>query len=734
MRIPSFALLFVLFFFTNTSSQTIIWKLETGNTTTGVGLNAGRSVSGFGGISALSSASTWWGPTQYVYVSATSWQGGSGTKGFKINVKTTVFNNLTLSYAHGSDFYNGTNVGPRDFKIQYSLDDNTYTDIAGSEETITGGTSFDNCVTRTNFALPAACNNSDAVYLRWIMTSNAGVQSSSITGVGASSLANIIISGTEIPVAPTDIALSSSSLNSKQAIGTTVGTLSATDANTSNTFTYSLVAGAGSTDNSLFTITGNQLKVNSVLSPGTYSIRVNVNDGTFNFAKQFSITILNQTPSDIALAAITVTPGAPANTVAGTLSATDADNDASAHTFTLAAGAGDTDNGSFTISGNTLRTNGVLAEGSYSIRVNVNDGVNNFAKQFTVSIGYKMFATSDPGTFYISNITVNTINNTSTFVANGSTNFTVMTTSVSPGQTYTVSVTIDPPEVLTYGVDTYLKIKLYADWNHNYSFDDEGEGFTITESISAQTNSNTITVPASALSGATRFRVICWYDEISTDGSLMPPSFGTFTWGESEDYVFTVGGGLPVELTKFTALCRDHRVRLAWSTATESNNYGYEVERASNGGAFIRIGFVPGSGSSAVAREYSFLDASPGCGTIRYRLKQIDRNGSFAYHEAVSVLAGAPEGFRLLQNSPNPFNPSTTIGFELPDRSPVSLTIYDALGRVVTELVNEIMEPGVHHVAWNGRDSHGALSASGLYLYRLSAGGHVETRQMILMK
>ncbi|MGE5313082.1 MAG: GEVED domain-containing protein [Acidobacteriota bacterium] len=734
MKTSISALLCLLFFFTSASSQTVIWKLEIGNTTSGVGQNAGRSVSGFGGVSALSAFSTTWGSTQYLYVSATSWQGGSGTKGFKLNVKTTAFTNLLLSYAHSSDFFNGTNVGPRDFKLQYSLDDITYTDIAGSAEVLTGGVSFDNCLTRTNFALPAACNNTNAVYLRWIMTSNAGVQNSTITSVGASILGNISISGTEIPVAPTDIALTKNSINSKQVIGTEVGTLSATDVNTSSTFTYSLVAGTGSTDNSLFTITGNKLKVNSVLAAGTYSIRINVNDGTFDYAKQFSITVLNQAPSDIALASVMVAPGSPSHTVAGTLSATDADNEASEHTFTLAAGEGDTDNGSFTISGNTLYTNGVLAAGSYSIRVNVNDGADNFSTQLTVSVGYRTIMTGDPSPFYISNVTVNTIDNTSAFEPNGWTDFTAVTTPVVQGGSYTVSVTVSPADVLAYELGPSLKIKLYADWNHNYSFDDEGEGYTITESIYALTNSNTITVPAGALLGATRFRVICWWDDVSADGSMMPPSFGTLNYGESEDYVFTVGAALPVELTQFTALCRDRRVHLAWNTATETNNFGYDVERASKDDAFVKIGFVPGCGSSAVAHDYSFVDASPGYGTLRYRLRQIDRDGSFTYHEAASVHVGAPEEFRLLQNSPNPFNPSTEIGFELPERAQVSLAIYDALGRLVATLVNGVMEPGAHRVVWNGCDRRGGLAASGIYLYRLSAGGHIETRRMMLMK
>jgi len=88
----------------------------------------------------------------------------------------------------------------------------------------------------------------------------------------------------------------------------------------------------------------------------------------------------------------------------------------------------------------------------------------------------------------------------------------------------------------------------------------------------------------------------------------------------------------------------------------------------------------------------------------------------------------------LEQNIPNPFNPITTIRYTLFAREHVTLTVYDAAGRLVRRLVNETRDSGVHDVVWDGRDGRGAAEASGVYFYRLTAGSHVESRKMVLLK
>jgi hypothetical protein len=195
--------------------------------------------------------------------------------------------------------------------------------------------------------------------------------------------------------APTDIALSPSSVAENQPVGTTVGSFSTTDPDPGDTFTYTLVAGAGSTDNGSFTITGNQLQTTAVFdfeTKSSYSIRVRSTDsGGLFFEKVFTVTVtdVNEAPTDIALSSSSVAENQPSGTVVGTFTTTDPDA-GDTHTYTLVAGVGSTDNGSFTISGNQLQTAAVFdveTKSSYSIRVRSTDaGGLFFEKVFTITV------------------------------------------------------------------------------------------------------------------------------------------------------------------------------------------------------------------------------------------------------------------------------------------------------------------------------------------------------------
>jgi hypothetical protein len=105
------------------------------------------------------------------------------------------------------------------------------------------------------------------------------------------------------------------------------------------------------------------------------------------------------------------------------------------------------------------------------------------------------------------------------------------------------------------------------------------------------------------------------------------------------------------------------------------------------------------------------------------------------YSDAVGTGATAPQLRALLyQNVPNPFNPQTTIGFNLPETAGVWLSIYDLTGRHVSTLVNGDVPAGEHRIRWDGRDGNGDQMASGVYLYQLRAGSFVETKRMVLLK
>ncbi len=190
---------------------------------------------------------------------------------------------------------------------------------------------------------------------------------------------------------------------------------------------------------------------------------------------------------------------------------------------------------------------------------------------------------------------------------------------------------------------------------------------------------------------------------------------------------------LPVELASFTGVREGNAVRLTWTTASEKNNAGFEVQRRSenrevSNEAWQVLGFVRGNGTTSDAKSYSFMDRTAS-GKVSYRLKQVDFDGAFEYSPVIEVEAGLLRTFELGQNYPNPFNPSTVISYQLPVASEVSLKVYDVLGREVATLVSGRQEAGRYSVPFNA-----ASLSSGVYFYRLQSGSFVETKKMMLVK
>ncbi len=190
------------------------------------------------------------------------------------------------------------------------------------------------------------------------------------------------------------------------------------------------------------------------------------------------------------------------------------------------------------------------------------------------------------------------------------------------------------------------------------------------------------------------------------------------------------GGGLPVELISFYADVMDGKITLYWATATEVNNYGFEIECNSNLEGFSTIGFVEGHGNSNSPKEYSFVVTSVAERSRSYRLKQIDTDGSFEYSETITIELGVPTEYTLKQNYPNPFNPTTKIEYSLPQDGFVTLKVYTALGELVTTLVNEDQKAG-NYMA-NFSKTNGL--SSGIYIARMVSGNYSEIIKMILIK
>ena len=201
-------------------------------------------------------------------------------------------------------------------------------------------------------------------------------------------------------------------------------------------------------------------------------------------------------------------------------------------------------------------------------------------------------------------------------------------------------------------------------------------------------------------------------------------------------YHFRVSEEVPVELISFNAESAGDSVMLKWSTASELNCRGYEIERKAEGIGFAVIGFIKGAGTSTGVCSYLFTDRVSGTGEFTYRLKQFDYDGSERIIAVTNLKAGLYD-YVLEQNYPNPFNPATTIGYSVPGSKDqvskasklVTLKIYNTLGQEVMTLVNGYKTPGSYTAVVNA----GNLS-SGIYFYRMTAGSFSQVKKMVLIR
>jgi hypothetical protein len=196
---------------------------------------------------------------------------------------------------------------------------------------------------------------------------------------------------------------------------------------------------------------------------------------------------------------------------------------------------------------------------------------------------------------------------------------------------------------------------------------------------------------------------------------------------------FSIGNenALPVELSSFNAAATNGAVKLTWQTATEVNNYGFDVERTSvRLSDWEKIGFVAGNGNSNAPKDYSYTDNSlDNSGKYSYRLKQIDNDGAVTYSNEIEIDVTVVLEYALSQNYPNPFNPSTVINYTLSQPGFVTIKIYNTLGQEVSTLLNGQMDAGKHTLTFDA-----SKLSSGMYLYKITAGNFTQVKKMLLAK
>ncbi|WKZ71248.1 MAG: T9SS type A sorting domain-containing protein [Melioribacteraceae bacterium] len=222
------------------------------------------------------------------------------------------------------------------------------------------------------------------------------------------------------------------------------------------------------------------------------------------------------------------------------------------------------------------------------------------------------------------------------------------------------------------------------------------------------------------------------------DSGMITPTFQLIT----NNYQGSDDSPLPVELTMFSHELVDGEISLFWETATEVNNFGFDVERGTlntdSTKEWYKLGFVEGAGTSNSPKSYEFIDSYlPDELTVWYRLKQIDNDGKYTYTKSIevdlspitSVEEFLPTQYSISQNYPNPFNPSTVIRYTIPEDSRVKLEIYNSIGQKVRTIIDNQIQAGYHEVKLNANDF-----SSGVYFFRIQAGSFIETKKMLLIK
>lgn len=191
---------------------------------------------------------------------------------------------------------------------------------------------------------------------------------------------------------------------------------------------------------------------------------------------------------------------------------------------------------------------------------------------------------------------------------------------------------------------------------------------------------------------------------------------------------------LPVEITVFSVKPIGGSILLRWVTATEVNNYGFEIEKyeqAEGAGVFAVAGFLPGSGNSHSPKEYSFTDTKVKSGrTYHYRLKQIDTDGTHSYSNVVSASVEL-SGFDVLLPYPNPFSGEAQVGILSGEDTEAVIQVVNFMGERTSESRKVKLRKGYNEFPVSAQ----ALNLSpGIYFVRVSSGKYVKTRKLIHLK
>lgn len=206
-------------------------------------------------------------------------------------------------------------------------------------------------------------------------------------------------------------------------------------------------------------------------------------------------------------------------------------------------------------------------------------------------------------------------------------------------------------------------------------------------------------------------------------------------WGGTYRTLTLLDLPVPVELVSLAGSYIGSYAKIEWTTATELNNKGFEIQRSTDGENFSAVNFVNGAGTTTEMQNYSYVDRDiKPLTNYYYRLKQIDFDGNFEYSSVLNLGTSSPFDFELEQNYPNPFNPTTNISFVLKEASTVNIDVFNVIGEKIATLLNEKVEVGKHTIKFDA-----SSLPTGNYIYRLNAVTEdgkffTSTKKMLLIK
>ncbi len=203
---------------------------------------------------------------------------------------------------------------------------------------------------------------------------------------------------------------------------------------------------------------------------------------------------------------------------------------------------------------------------------------------------------------------------------------------------------------------------------------------------------------------------------------------------------------IAVELTSFTATPRNGVVELQWTTAAETAAAGFNVCRSIQQDEryeVINPSLIVAQGDGYSGADYTFADYAAPAGKLAYKLQEIALDGTLTCSDPIEVdnavnavdeAGKTPETFGVLGNYPNPFNPTTSISYRIAAPAMVTVSITDAQGHWVKNLVRQFQSAGRHDVVWDGTNNHNERVASGIYVYKVQVGDQVDFGKMLMVK